>query len=47
MFSTQAWLSETPAQKAANSGTPTYLSVGMSVLALGVVSAPLPLISYT
>ena len=37
MVSLQQWLSETPAQKSTAS-TPAYFSVGMAVLALGVVS---------
>jgi len=36
IFATQAWLGETPAQKAASS-TPGYFSIGMAVLSLGVV----------
>lgn len=37
LFATQSWLSETPQQKATAS-TPAYFSVGMAILALGVVS---------
>lgn len=37
LFAIQQWLSETPAQKA-QSASPAYLSVGMAVLSLGVVS---------
>ena len=37
IMSLQAWLSETPAQKSA-AATPAYFSVGMAILALGVVS---------
>ncbi|KAK3691492.1 hypothetical protein LTR37_018630 [Vermiconidia calcicola] len=40
MFATNAWLSETPAQKQ-TSGTPAYFSVGMAVLAVGVAYMPL------
>ena len=36
LFAVQAWLSETPAQKATSS-SPAYFSVGMALLALGVV----------
>jgi len=39
MFAVQSWLSETPDQKA-NGQNPAYLSIGMSLLAVGVVSAP-------
>ena len=41
LFATQSWLSETPSQRS-TSGTPAYFSVGMAVLAVGVVSGPLP-----
>ena len=37
LFSIQSWLSETPAQTSASS-TPGYFSVGMALLAVGVVS---------
>ncbi|KAK4539850.1 hypothetical protein LTR36_010311 [Oleoguttula mirabilis] len=40
LFSIQAWLSETPAQKAASS-TPSYFSVGMSAMSVAVAYAPL------
>ncbi|KAK4555336.1 hypothetical protein LTR86_007633 [Recurvomyces mirabilis] len=40
LFAIQGWLSETPAQKAASS-TPSYFSVGMSILSLGTAYMPL------
>lgn len=40
IFAIQGWLSETPAQKAAAS-TPSYLSVGMALLSVGVAYMPL------
>lgn len=40
IFTTQAWLSETPAQKA-NAQTPAIFSIAMAVLSLGVVYLPL------
>ena len=36
IFSLQNWLAETPAQKSAAS-SPAYMSIGMSVMAMGVV----------
>lgn len=36
MFAIQSWLQETPAQKAV-AASPAYFSVGMALLALGVV----------
>lgn len=40
IFAVQSWLSETPAQKAAAS-TPSYFSIGMALLSVGVVSITL------
>lgn len=37
LFAVQSWLSETPAQKA-KAATPAYFSVGMAIMAVGVVS---------
>jgi cytochrome b561 len=46
MFALQNWLAETPSQKA-TAATPAYFSVGMAVLALGVVRSSLPQFSLT